>query len=303
MASINPAFVQSAVRIRNPHGNVWGTAFGYVRPDKYDATNPVVHERTDNKNRTRMWYVTCAHVLDGIEASQVGGQPRAVVEVNEELAEYGLSSLNYPIPYYWTRHRIWVERCSQMGPISERTYNPEDAAVDVAVTTAPTHYEKWNELARWAFPPKSHLTKSMLDMKNSDDCPLSEGDEVFIVGFPTGYYKDSKNWPVVRHGVLAQIQPYLRGKVQAFLVDGSVFPGNSGGPVVTKPQAINIEGTAQYSKNSLIGMVSGYQPYKANPANQENADLGIVVPLDAINDTIDMALQDSPHLGGAQPIN
>lgn len=238
-------------------------------------------------------------VIDGIEEIQVGGQPRAVIEVNEELAEGGLTSFSYSISHHWVRHRKWVERCSQLGPISKRLYGIEDAAVDVAVTTAPTNYRRWNELDWWAFPPRVHLTKSMLSTNNLDDRPLNEGDEVFIVGFPTGYYEDSKNWPVVRHGVLAQIQPYLRGKAQTFLVDGSVFPGNSGGPVVTKPQAISITGTVQHIQNSLIGMVSGCRP---NPANRESADLGVIVPLDAINETIEIALKDLPHLR-TQPIN
>ena len=116
---------------------------------------------------------------------------------------------------------------------------------------------------------------------------------MFVVGFPVGFYKDVKNWPVVRQGVLAQIQPYLRGAARTFLIDGSVFGGNSGGPVITKPQPMSIKGTQQFTKNALIGMVSGC---RLNPVSGENADLGIVIPLDTINDTIEMALSDSPHV-------
>ena len=39
--------------------------------------------------------------------------------------------------------------------------------------------------------------------------------------------------------------------------------------------------------------------YRSNPASGENADLGIVVSLDTINDRIEMALSDSPHVSRA----
>ena len=136
-----------------------------------------------------------------------------------------------------------------------------------------------------------------MNPKTSLSPPFSEGDEVFIVGFPCGFYEDVKNYPTVRQGVLAQIQPYLKGTAQTFLIDGSVFGGHSGGPVITKPQATSIKGTHQFTKNALVGMVTGTQ---LDPATEENADLGIVVPLDTINDTIEMAFSDSPHVSRAK---
>ena len=98
-----------------------------------------------------------------------------------------------------------MARCSKLGPIASRRYELEDAAVDVAVTTAPTHYEKWDDLDWWGFSPRTHMAKALMTADKVLDQPLSEGDEVFVVGFPTGFYEDAKNWPTVRHGVLAQI--------------------------------------------------------------------------------------------------
>ena len=119
------------------------------------------------------------------------------------------------------------------------------------------------------------------------DRPVSEGDAVFVLGFPVGYYADVRNWPVVRQGVVAQIEPYLRGSARTFLIDGSVFGGNSGGPVVTIPQPLATTGTRQFKKTALIGMVSGC---RLEPALGENADLGIVVPLDTIDEVINTAI-------------
>lgn len=291
MALINPLLVQSAVRIRNESDSVHGTGFGFARPDNYNHINPSKH-RAETPEPWRFWWVTCAHVVDGIEENQAQAEKWIIVEVNELGGKGGIASISYPITHYWTRHREWNERCKRLGPISQRNYEPEDAAVDVAVTTAPTRTKAWESIDWWGFPPKTHLTKQMLCSDDLLRQPISEGDGIYIVGFPQGYYPAAKNWPVVRQGVIAQIQPYLQGENGIFLIDGSVFGGNSGGPVVTQIQGTSIGGTAKTDSNSLIGMVSGYKPYETG----ENADLGIVVPLDTINETIEMALSDSPHL-------
>ena len=67
---------------------------------------------------------------------------------------------------------------------------------------------------------------------------------------------ESKDHPIVRYGMLAQIQGWLREEHDTFLVDGSGFPENSGGPVVTKPQFGAVEGTQNVPGAWLVGMVS-----------------------------------------------
>ena len=280
--------LRAPVRIRNRSENAWGTGFGYARPDDYNAVDPTVHSGGDAQP-WRFWYVTCAHVVDAIEAGSAPEDQRTHVEINEESAAGGLTTVAYPIERFWTRHREWADRCSQLGPIAERPYTLDDAAVDVAVTTAPTHYDRWDELAWGAFPPRTHITRARMNTEGPLGPPVREGDELLVLGFPVGFYEGVKNWPTVRHGLVAQVQPYLTGTARTFLIDGSVFGGNSGGPVVT-------DTTTRRPTNSLIGMVSGC---RLDPSNGQNADLGVVVPLDTINETIEMAFSDSPHVSRA----
>lgn len=282
MGRLPPMLLRAPVRVRSSAGRPWGTAFGYPRPDAYNTSDPTVHSSRDAQ-QWRLWFVTCAHVVDAIEASS-GTDQRVSVEVNETSG--GLTKIAYPIGHFWTRHREWVDRCWRLGPIATRDYTVDDAAVDVAVTTAPTHYDHWDDLAWGVFPPSTHITKARMNSETPLGPPVSEGDRLFVLGFPVGFYEDAMNWPTVRHGMVAQLQPYLAGEARTFLIDGSVFGGNSGGPVVTSP-------TRQLETPSLIGMVSGC---RLDPSTQQNADLGIVVPLDTINETIEMALSDSPHV-------
>ena len=87
------------------------------------------------------------------------------------------------------------------------------------------------------------------------------------------------------------------------LIDSFIFPGNSGGPVVTKPEQIRITNTQSIMSSLLIGMVSSYIPYeevaiseqtgKRRMVFQENSGLAVVVPIDVIQETVDHALSKS----------
>ena len=277
MDTIPLADLQTTFKIRNQFDTIWGTGFTFLRPDHYDKSNPQSHEDFSDM---RIWIVTCAHVIDTIEVSQIGSQLTAYIEAN--LVAGGVVSMSDLIGSTWVRHEGWVERCQQLGPITQRPYDAEDAAVDVAVRLVQEN-ELWSDIENAGFAPSEHFTKARIASGElgAGHLPV-EGTPCFIVGFPSGWYPGTKNWPVVRQCVLAQIQPYLYGDTSTFLVDGSVFAGNSGGPVFVRHDA----------STQLIGMVSGH---RLNPLTGENADLGMVIPLDTVNQTIDRAL-----MGGLQ---
>ena len=69
---------------------------------------------------------------------------------------------------------------------------------------------------------------------------IREGQDTVTVGFPEGAMPDlqgnSRQWPIVRSGTIARFGPYLAGITDTFLIDGSFFPGQSGGPVWTGAQ-------------------------------------------------------------------
>ena len=141
------------------------------------------------------------------------------------------------------------------------------------------------------------------------DVRVSEGDEVFFAGFPIGWREGKRDYPVVRQGVLAQVQGWLRGEHETFMVDGSGFGGNSGGPVILKPQAFAIDGTGLVAEPYLIGMVSARVPAPIRMDDDvppelevfyrttielgltESADLVDVIPVDVIDETIRMAME------------
>jgi hypothetical protein len=105
-----------------------------------------------------------------------------------------------------------------------------------------------------------------------------------------------KNYVIVRQGVIARIAEMLDGISNTFMIDTLVFPGNSGGPVVLKPEMFAIDGTKPQTNANLIGVVTSYRPYtdiaispqtgRPRIVFEENSGLAEVLPIDYVDETI-----------------
>ena len=188
-------------------------------------------------------------------------------------------------------------------PYSVENWVPHPGTLDVAV--APIDPQRIEELGvdyQLFSGDLNALTREQVEQ----EAGIREGNGVFVLGFPLELAGQERNYVIARQGILARIQDWIRGDEETFLIDASIFPGNSGGPVITKPEFVSIADYESYSKSSLIGMVSGYRPYndvaisqqtgQVRVIFQENSGLGVVIPVDAIQETIDhaLALANSP---------
>ena len=235
----------------------------------------------------RLWLVTCKHVIL---------QPR------EENPDEIMVRLNKSGNQGMQTFRISLRQ----GEEPKWTLHPK---ADVAVIPASCS-DLESKGVQWETFAEG---RNALKRKDAIEVGLSEGDEVFVLGFPVGWRPGSQDYPIVRHGMLAQIQGWLRGEHHTFLVDGSGFPGNSGGPVVTKPQFRAVEGTRNVPRSWLVGMVCkrelSTQPVDLqipsllawlvrmvrkiipSPYALETADLIECVPMDLIDETVVLAMQ------------
>jgi trypsin-like peptidase len=126
--------------------------------------------------------------------------------------------------------------------------------------------------------------------------PMSEGDGVYGLGFPMGLVGGDKNRPIVRGGWIARLQDLLAGESNTFLIDSAVFPGQSGGPVVSRPEALALPGGEALASCRLLGVVVAYVPYRDTAVSSqtgqvritfdENSGLAWVYPIDRIEETI-----------------
>ena len=101
-----------------------------------------------------------------------------------------------------------------------------------------------------------------------------------------------QNDVIVRHGIVARIQDWYDGRSKYFLIDSSIYPGNSGGPVVLKPVMWSSNNAPRFSKPKIICLISAYLPYKdvaisnqtglIRLVSEENSGLATVIPMDVV---------------------
>ncbi|HIJ72534.1 MAG TPA: hypothetical protein HPP83_00390 [Candidatus Hydrogenedentes bacterium] len=171
-------------------------------------------------------------------------------------------------------------------------FAPENEAVDVVVT--PINVKKLE-----ADGIEMAFYRSERDVANRaglSELGTTEGDGVFVLGYPLGLVGGGRNYVIVRSGSIARIQDCLANIAQEFLLDCFIFPGNSGGPVMLKPEIASIEGTKCTGRSWLIGVVRAYIPFEDFAVSQqtgeprisfvENSGLASVVPMDFVDQAI-----------------
>jgi S1-C subfamily serine protease len=134
------------------------------------------------------------------------------------------------------------------------------------------------------------------DTRKLNNIGTAAGDGVFVLGFPMNLAGEQRNYVIVRQGIIARIAELLDKTSGTFLLDSFVFPGNSGSPVILKPEITSIQGTAANGRALLIGVVIDYKPYtdvaisqqthRARIAFEENSGLADVIPLDRVDEAI-----------------
>ena len=286
MALIDPLILASTLFLYSPipgkEADVeLGTGFIVARPNTYNYERPEEHDfKQAEKETWRLWLVTAAHVIPN--------DPKRIVNVEINLSgslEGRSKKTTIDIPAArWFRHPKYS---AQPGTVSE---------YDVAVTPAEIRTPRWQDIEYSVFPAGQHMSRQSMRAYG-----ISEGNGVYIMGFPLGRGRGSRNAPMMRHGIIAQVQPYLRGENSWIIIDGTIWGGNSGGPVVTQPHSLAVEGTKSYRKISLIGMVIGITegPVRIIDGGDSKLDqdivlpagFGFVIPTETINQTIDLLIE------------
>ncbi|MBS0361646.1 MAG: trypsin-like peptidase domain-containing protein [Proteobacteria bacterium] len=109
---------------------------------------------------------------------------------------------------------------------------------------------------------------------------VEAGDQMMTLGFPRGLAANAAGFPILRAGRVASY-PIAPAKIfPTFLLDFSVFPGNSGGPVFMSGAARHgdVDGKdAQFIAGLLTQQVE---------LNSERLDIGIVTNARFIRETI-----------------
>ena len=139
-----------------------------------------------------------------------------------------------------------------------------------------------------------------LTLTKMKETGVEEGSLVYTLGFPMRLVGETVKAPVCRLGCISRVTDAFNypESATAFLIDAQTFPGNSGGPVVSRPELVSISGTPKNTKANLIGILSAYIPYQETlysrqtgrnrMVQEENSGLTIVHPVDRIKEVVEV---------------
>lgn len=113
---------------------------------------------------------------------------------------------------------------------------------------------------------------------------LGPGDEMMALGFPRGLSSNAAGFPILRAGRVASYPLGPSDSVPTFLMDFSVFPGNSGGPVFMAESARRRPGADGTEPAQFIAGILTQQV----EMDHERLGIGIVTHARYVRETIDM---------------
>ncbi|WP_337185851.1 serine protease [Phenylobacterium sp.] len=114
---------------------------------------------------------------------------------------------------------------------------------------------------------------------------VGAGNEMMALGFPRGLSANSAGFPILRSGRVASYPLGPAAAFPTFLLDFSVFPGNSGGPVFVS-RAQNATGLTPISDAAPgSGFIAGLLTQQVE-LNNERLEIGIVTHARYIRETI-----------------
>ena len=187
-------------------------------------------------------------------------------------------------------------RIDLYGSAGEALYSahPNDKTDVIAVQIRPQTLI--NDKSIWG---SFDLGDHALTLEQMSRTGVTEGNLVYALGFPMGKV-DIIKAPICRLGCISRVMDaFIKQRENpTFLVDAQVFPGNSGGPIVSRPEQSSIEGTPSNSSANLIGILSEYIPYqetlysrqtgRARMIQEENSGLTVVHPVDRIKEVVEL---------------
>jgi hypothetical protein len=151
------------------------------------------------------------------------------------------------------------------------THHPSRDVAAIAIT-APAAFAK-------AAIPEDYLAADDTFSKYN----VAAGDQMMTLGFPRGLAANAAGFPILRAGRVASY-PIAPARIfPTFLLDFSVFPGNSGGPVFMSGPGRHVSDDGKGGQD--VEFIAGLLTQQVE-LNSERLDIGIVTNARFIRETI-----------------
>ena len=273
MALIPTSFINSVVTIsvENPNHSKFCIGTGFLVGDLKNEAN--------NKKKYALYLITNKHVLRDKNTVYVGFKKAGLIG-------------SYDFPLKLTNNGA-KEYSEHPNP------NVDIAAVSINVDFLASKNAKYSFFA---------IDENCLTINQGQEMGLSEGDLVYSIGYPLNLVGTSSKEPICRIGCVSRISDlFVPGHPEvSFIVGAQSFPGNSGGPIILRPDSDSLEGTKAIKTSYLLGILYSYVAYQDPLISQqtgeiysimkENSGLTNVHPVDYI---IDVVKIEDKRIGGS----
>lgn len=134
-------------------------------------------------------------------------------------------------------------------------------------------------------PPQFAKAAIPIDYLAADDTftkySVQSGDELMALGFPRGLAANQAGFPILRSGRIASYPIAPARQFPTFLLDFSVFPGNSGGPVFMSEAGHHHGSGTSQDVEFIAGLLT-----QQVELNSERLEIGIVTHAKYIRETL-----------------
>ena len=168
-------------------------------------------------------------------------------------------------------------------------YSKHDNADIIAIQISPKVLNNDNSEFNWF-----SLDKHALTVEQMQETDVVEGCLVYSLGFPINMIGEHRKNPICRLGCISRVSDLFDNKSNEYLIDLQAIPGNSGAPVINRPEETCIRGTTHNTSSNLIGIISGTIDYseqcdddKCHREHEKNSGIAIVHTVDAIIEVVE----------------
>ncbi len=102
---------------------------------------------------------------------------------------------------------------------------------------------------------------SNLNLPENQPIQIEVTSDIIVASYPKGFYDNENKFPIVKSGIIASAWGLNFKGLPTFQIDAQLFPGASGGLVISKPtNTAMINGELSYNKTKqfvLLGIYSG----------------------------------------------
>lgn len=231
------------------------------------GTGFFVFRKVDNKGNVRPFLITNKHIVIGLK--------NIVVRMRKK-DHSGLNDIDAPLD-------------NSVGPIYKLHSNP---VIDIAVIPLNGKFIQDN----YEFPAFDIDDTAMTSSELRDN-GVDEGSFIYMLGYPLGLVNIQSITPICRLGCIARMSEEQIKEQRNLLIDIQNFPGNSGSPIILRPELISIQGTKALSRCVLAGIIHSYIPYEETLINaqtkkpveirSENSGIANAHPVEYIREIID----------------